>query len=126
MILVHAIIEELLVVETAYGFTGEDPTGACIFTEDLAEEAGYSATVTGQKSFLRDLMKTVQQTKGNNGIGIVYWEPAWIPIDGTSWASTEGMKYGNDVAQIGNSWANQGLFDFKGNALTSLNVFKEF
>lgn len=118
--------KELLVVEAAYGFTGEDPTGACIFTEDLAEEAGYPATVAGQKSFLRDLMKTVQQTKGNNGIGIVYWEPAWIPVNGTSWASLEGMKYGNDVAPIGNSWANQGLFDFNGNALDSLNVFKEF
>lgn len=118
--------KELLVVETAYGFTGEDPTGACIFTEELAQVAGYPATVEGQKSFLRDLMKTVQQTAGNNGIGIVYWEPAWLPVNGTSWASLEGMKYGNDVAPIGNSWANQGLFDFKGNALDSLTVFKEF
>lgn len=41
--------KELLVVEAAYGFTGEDPTGACIFTEELAQVAGYPATVEGQK-----------------------------------------------------------------------------
>ncbi|WP_313886466.1 glycoside hydrolase family 53 protein [Bacillus sp. SD088] len=118
--------KEVLIVETAYGFTEEDPLGSCIFTKDLADIGGYPATVEGQKSFLRDLMKIVQQTENHKGKGIVYWEPSWLPLKNTTWASYEGMKYGNDVAPTGNHWANQGLFDFKGNTLDSLNVFREF
>lgn len=118
--------KEVLVVETAYGFTSESPTGEDIFTEELSKHVGYPATVDGQALFLHDLMTTVQQVPNQKGIGIVYWEPAWLPVEGTSWASYAGMKYGNDLAKMGNHWANQGMFDFKGNALNSLNVFGEF
>lgn len=116
----------MLVVETAYGFTAEDPDGNSIFTKELADQAGYPATVEGQKNFLYDLMKTIKEIQNNKGLGIVYWEPAWLPVENTSWASYEGMKYGNDIALMGNHWANQGLFDFEGHALDSLNVFKQF
>jgi arabinogalactan endo-1,4-beta-galactosidase len=118
--------KEVLVVETAYGFTTEDRDGNSIFTNELADQAGYPATVEGQKGFLQDLMKTVQETQNNKGLGIVYWEPAWLPLENTSWASYEGMKYGNDIALMGNHWANQALFDFEGNALDSLSIFKQF
>src|SRR5699024_3512040 len=82
-------------------------------------------TVQGQKDFLYDLMKIVKETQDDKGLGIVYWEPAWLPVKGSSWASHEGMKYGNDIADMGNHWANQALFDFDGNALDSLKVFRE-
>jgi arabinogalactan endo-1,4-beta-galactosidase len=118
--------KEVLVVETAYGFTSESPSGKDIFTEQHSNQAGYPATVEGQAQFLFDLMTTVLQVPSNKGLGIVYWEPAWLPVEGTSWASYAGMKYGNDIAHMGNHWANQGLFDFKGNALNSLDVFKQF
>ncbi|MEK4513503.1 glycoside hydrolase family 53 protein [Paenibacillus sp. FSL K6-2524] len=118
--------KEVLVVETAYGFTSESPSGHDIFTEYLSNQAGYPATVEGQAQFLHDLMTTVQQVPNNKGLGIVYWEPAWLPVEGSSWASYAGMNYGNDIATMGNHWANQGLFDFKGNALDSLNVFRKF
>lgn len=118
--------KEVLIVETSYGFTEKDPDGNSIFTKELADQAGYPATIEGQKKFLYDLMKTVQATPNNKGLGIVYWEPAWLPVENTSWASYEGMKYGNDIALMGNHWANQALFDFEGHALDSLSVFKGF
>jgi arabinogalactan endo-1,4-beta-galactosidase len=46
------------------------------------------------------------------GIGVVYWEPDWIPQKGAGWRAGEG-----------NSWENQALFDFKGRALSSLKTF---
>lgn len=117
--------KDVLVVETSYGFTGEKPKGSeAIFTEDLARIGGYPASVEGQAAFLRDLMKTMKGISGGRGLGIVYWEPAWLQVAGTSWASYAGMKYGNDMGDMGNHWSNQAMFDFDGNALDSLNVFK--
>ena len=117
--------KDVLVVETAYGFTTESPPGSSnIFTSELAAKGGYPATVDGQYQFLTDLIDTVRGIPDGRGLGIVYWEPAWLPVQGTSWASLEGMKYGDDVVGGGgNPWANQGLFDFKGNALSSLAAF---
>lgn len=117
--------KDVLVVETSYGFTGEKPKGSeAIFTEDLARIGGYPASVEGQAAFLWDLMKTMKGISGGRGLGIVYWEPAWLQVAGTSWASYAGMKYGNDMGDMGNHWSNQAMFDFDGNALDSLNVFK--
>lgn len=118
--------KDVLVVETAYGFTATSKHGADIFTEESARIGGYPATVEGQARFLSDLMTTVQRVPGGRGLGIVYWEPAWLPLEGTSWASPPGMEYGHDVGAMGNHWGNQGLFDFEGNALESLNVFTRF
>lgn len=115
--------KEVLIVETAYGHTTESLSGADIFTEEMSRIGGYPPTVEGQGQFLQDLMETVRKIPEEKGLGIVYWEPAWLPVKGTSWASQAGMKYGNDVSEMGNHWANQGLFDFKGKALGSLDVF---
>lgn len=121
--------KDVLIVETAYAFTDKAPANEdSIFNKELADIAGYSPSIQGQKKFLYDVMKTVQDVGGphHKGLGIVYWEPAWLPVKGTSWSSLEGMKYGNDMANTGNHWANQGLFDFNGNALDSLKVFNDF
>lgn len=115
--------KDVLVVETSYAWTEEAPAGHhSIFRPELAEIAGYPATVEGQSSFLRDLYATVAAVPGGRGLGAVYWEPAWLPVDGTTWASPAGMEYGDDVGAGGNTWANQALFDFDGNALPSLRV----
>ncbi|WP_416147627.1 arabinogalactan endo-beta-1,4-galactanase [Salipaludibacillus sp. HK11] len=117
--------KEVMVVETAYGFTTEPIPhgGQAIFSEDIAEKGGYPLSIEGQGQFLRDLMKVVNDVPNGRGGGVFYWEPAWLPVKGTSWASKAGMEYGNDVAKGGNPWANLGLFDYDGNALKSLDVF---
>ncbi|GAA2146699.1 glycoside hydrolase family 53 protein [Glycomyces algeriensis] len=116
--------KDLVVVETAYAWTGESPAGHHqVFKPELAEAGGYPASPEGQTAFLRDLYATVDAVPGGRGLGIVYWEPAWLPVDGTTWASRAGMEYGDDVVdETGSSWANQALFDFDGNALASLRA----
>ncbi|MFC3494658.1 glycoside hydrolase family 53 protein [Glycomyces rhizosphaerae] len=115
---------DLVVVETAYAWTGVHPAGHHqVFSVELAEAGGYPASPEGQAAFLRDLYATVGDVPDGRGLGIVYWEPAWLPVDGTTWASHAGMAYGDDVVdESGSSWANQALFDFEGNALQSLRA----
>jgi arabinogalactan endo-1,4-beta-galactosidase len=116
--------KDLVVVETAYAWTKEQPEGHHqVFNEQLAEGLRWEVSAQGQAAFLRDLYATVDAVPGGRGLGIVYWEPAWLPVDGTTWASRAGMEYGDDVVdEAGNSWANQALFDFDGNALASLRA----
>lgn len=116
--------KDLVVVETAYAWTGAEPEGHHqVFNAKLAEPCGYAVSHEGQSAFLRDLYATVAAVPEGRGLGIVYWEPAWLPVAGTTWASRAGMEYGDDVVdEAGNSWANQALFDFDGNALPSLRA----
>lgn len=69
-------------------------------------------------------MTLLNELPDNQGLGIYYWEPAWLPIDGATWSTQAGMEYSGDKWDVGNSWENQALFDFEGNALPSLKVFK--
>ncbi len=104
--------KDVIVVETAYGFTLVDGDGySNIFNAELQAIAGYPATVAGQANFLTDLRKVVQDVPGGRGLGVFYWEPAWLPVEGAGWRSGEG-----------NAWDNQALFDFDGNALDSLKA----
>jgi arabinogalactan endo-1,4-beta-galactosidase len=116
--------KDLVVVETAYAWTSERPEGHHqVFTAKLAEGCGYDVSPEGQAAFLRDLYAVVAAVPGGRGLGIVYWEPAWLPVPGTTWASRAGMEYGDDVVdEAGSSWANQALFDFDGSALPSLRA----
>lgn len=117
--------KDVLVVETAYAHRPDGAPGQfSIFSEDLAVTGGYPATIDGQSRFLTDLTAVVASVPDGRGLGIVYWEPAWLPVTGSSWASPAGMNYGNDVAEPGNPWANQALFDFEGNALASLKALR--
>jgi len=59
------------------------------------------------------------------GLGLVYWEPAWLPVDGASWASDAGMEYLQTSGNSGNAWENQALFDFNGDALAGWAAFAE-
>lgn len=118
--------KDVIVVETAYGHTtanGDALENA--FTSVEEQIAGYSATVQGQKDYLRDLINVISNVPGNKGAGMFYWEPAWIPISGAGWETQAGMNYINEYTVEGNEWENQALFDFNGNALASLDVFNE-
>ena len=55
-----------------------------------------------------------------------YWEPAWIPVAGSGWATEASLKYMQDKGPCGNEWANQALFDYEGNALPALEVIRDF
>lgn len=90
------------------------------------------------------------------GLGFYYWEPAWIPVEsvvdengeakedydeilasnkeiwentGSGWAAQAASEYDPDDAGMwhgGSAVDNQAVFDFDGNPLSTLNMFKYF
>ena len=78
------------------------------------------------KKFMEDFLNRVKNTAGGKGKGFFWWEPAWIPVKGSGWATPASLKYINDPGPCGNEWANQALFDYEGNALPTWNVIRDF
>lgn len=105
----------VILAETAFPYV---PKG----DDDKGPIEGYQVSVQGQAQYLKDLMELVSATENNMGLGIFYWEPGWLGQDAT-WATQAGMDYIDDHWKEGNSWDNKALFDPKGNAFPSLDVF---
>ena len=66
---------DVMLVETAYPFSpaGEDKSPDLLGPDSLID--GYPATPAGQLKYLVDVSQLVAD-KG--GVGVVYWEPAWV------------------------------------------------
>jgi arabinogalactan endo-1,4-beta-galactosidase len=102
----------IVLVETAYAWTFDDQDGyPNIIGQWYIPPPEYPVTPVGQALFIRDLLSVVARTPDNLGLGVVYWEPAWIP--GVGWKPGEG-----------NAWDNQTLFDAQGRALESVNAMQ--
>ena len=89
--------KDVIIVETAYPWTlrYNDQAHNILGTDSLID--GYPATQDGQRRMLIDLMRAV--LKGG-GLGVVYWEPAWVSTRcRTRWGQ-------------GSHWENAALFDF--------------
>jgi len=102
----HLYAADVLVVETAYPFTTDGADSAPNLLGDDSLIAGYPASPAGQKKYLIDLTQLVY---ANGGVGVVYWEPAWLSTKcKTRWGQ-------------GSNWENAALFDFKGKALEGVD-----
>ncbi len=91
--------KQVMILETAYPWTDG-------YADNYANQFGSQTPISGypftQQGQL-DLLKTMtQQLKDGGGVGIMYWEPAWITSD---------LK---DLYGTGSSWENAALFDFSG------------
>jgi arabinogalactan endo-1,4-beta-galactosidase len=89
--------KDVLIVETAYPWTLDavDETADNILTQGVR---GYSISTEGQRQFMIDL---TQSLISNGGLGVVYWEPAWVSTDcSTRWGQ-------------GSHWENATFFDFQ-------------
>ena len=93
----HKYGKGVVVVETAYPWTldGQDDAPNLLGEDALSD--GYPATLAGQKRFMLDLTQAVVDT---GGLGVVYWEPAWVSTD----CSTRWGK--------GSHWENNTFFDY--------------
>jgi arabinogalactan endo-1,4-beta-galactosidase len=130
-----------MVAETSYVYTYEngDDHGNTI-SEETKVPLNYPVTVQGQSDAIRDVFAAVAAV-GDAGLGAFVWEPAWIPIPGTSkedrmplwekygsgWATSYAGEYDPEDAGVyfgGNACENQAMFDFTGHPLASLDVFK--
>lgn len=87
---------DVMVVETAYPFTGEwaDQSINLLGADTL--NPGYPATRQGQLRYMIDLTQTVIDNGGN---GMIYWAPDWVSTRcKTRWGT-------------GSSWENAAWFD---------------
>lgn len=116
----------VMVVETAYAFTTDngDSLGNNFSASDVTA-GGYPATPAGQQQFLRDLRTVLSKVPNSQGLGFVYWEPDWLPVDGATWTTQAGLDYLGTTGSEGNAWENQALFDFHGDALPALGQLAE-
>lgn len=104
----------IVVVEVAYPWTMTPPDDQeLIFSKEEWIQPGYPATVEGQRLWLAELMKRIKEVPDGLGLGLYYWEPCWIP-------SKPNWSVGHP-----NNWSNLTMFDYKGNKLDSLDVFRE-
>jgi len=93
--------KDVMILETAYPWTttADDSYNNSFGTEPAI--SGYPKTQQGQLDVLK---KITQEVVDGGGIGVIYWEPAWI---------SSSMK---DLWGTGSSWENCTYFDFDGNA----------
>lgn len=141
--------KKVMVAETSYVYTLKDGDGHTQSVgEDFSLPDDYEASIQGQTDAIADVIQSVVNM-GGEGIGVFYWEPAWIPVNvynekdkdakkvlelnkkiweekGSGWASRYAGSYDADDAGKwygGSSWDNQALFDFEGHPLESAKVF---
>ena len=128
--------KDLVVAEVSMGYTMEDYKNYEKLSDEerkgyatrpaLVEKIEYPMTKQGQYDFMEDFLNRISHIKGGKGKGFFYWEPAWIPVPGSGWATPASLKYMNDPGPCGNEWANQALFDYDGNALPTLSLIRDF
>ena len=133
--------KQVMVMETSYAWTEEDSD----FSGNTIGGGGgitrdYPFTVQGQANSVRNITDTVVNGTPA-GIGVVYWEGAWITVGrnsweenhrlweeyGSGWATSYAAVYDPDDAGKyygGSAVDNQAFFDPEGRALESLKVFR--
>lgn len=133
--------KKVMCAEISWAYTPDDGDGfQNTISADTACAKPYSFTVQGQADAVRDAINAVSSI-GKKGIGVYYWEPAWLPVPGkdasersvlwekfgSGWASSYAAEYDPADAGVyfgGTSWDNQAMFGFDGTPLASLAVWK--
>ncbi len=132
--------KDVMVVETSWTYTLDDGDGWQNTIDASKASTLYPISPQGQADLLHDVMEAVHNV-GDAGVGVVYWEPAWLPVGppeeidnnrtlweefGSGWASSYASGYDpHDAGQWygGSAVDNQALFTFDGRPLDSLGVF---
>ncbi len=132
--------KKVMVMETSYAYTSEDfDFSGNTISDGSSITKNYPFTVQGQANAVRDVIDTIA-TQTTNGIGVVYWEGAWITVGGDSWEENSALweQYGSGWASSyaavydpddagkyygGSAVDNQAMFDSDGYPLQSLQIF---
>ena len=121
--------KQVMVAETAWDH----------MTYDANSKGAYPYSVQGQADAIRSVVQTVHNV---GGIGVFYWEPAWIELPntsweeraqiweryGTGWASSYAGEYDPEDAGKyygGSACVKHALFDENGYPLESLMTFTD-
>ena len=133
--------KKVMVMETSYAYTGEDTDFS---TNTIGDgngiEKDYPFSPQGQANCVRNITNTIVN-RTPAGIGVCYWESAWITVGtnsweenhekweqyGSGWASSYAAAYDpKDAGKWygGSAVDNQAFFDAEGHPLESLKVFR--
>ncbi len=143
--------KKVLVAETSWPYTLDEGDGSGNTVAKGSNDVGmpYAFSVQGQATEVATVIDAVNNI-GDAGLGVFYWEPAWIPVGvvdmdssdatavyesnrkawesmGSGWASSYAAGYDpKDAGQYygGSAVDNQAMFDFYGHPLDSINVWK--
>jgi len=131
--------KKVMVAETSYAYTLADGDGTTNSVTSVGDSP-YPVSVQGQATEIRDVMAAVNDVADGAGLGVFYWEPAWIPVPGTAeereakwaefgsgWATSAAHEYDAGAPTSGaegSGWDNQALFAYDGTPLESLLAFK--
>ena len=139
----------VMVAETSYVRTLEDGDGHpnTVREGNNDKDLPYVVSEQGQALHIRNVVQAVADVPDNKGIGVFWWEPAWIPVEnwadaddkdavlesnkakweenGSGWASSYGGEYDAAAAEWfgGSAVDNESWFDFDGKAVESIKVF---
>ena len=140
--------KKVMVAETSYLHTFEDGDGHgnTEYAGKTGDDYNYDISVQGQANEVRAVVNTVAGIEG--GIGVFYWEPAWIPVGvydkdaddaeavltnnkrlwetyGSGWATSYAGDYDKDAGiwYGGSAVDNEGWFDFGGHPLSTARIF---
>ena len=146
----------VMVAETSYAYTLSDSDGHPNTVSEYSNNSGndllWDFSPQGQADEVRAVMKAVNSVEGGLGLGVFYWEGAWITVgdttglsgdafsaqlernkekwerDGSGWASSYSADFDPDDAGRwygGSAVDNQAFFAPDGTALPSLRVFAD-
>lgn len=132
--------KEVMIVETSWGYTDENAAYSSnqFSTAAFGEVGGYVTSAQGQASEIADLVDCLSKVPDQKGVGLFYWEPGWLPVEGSGWITKYGAYYndnGYDASSASDlsgytdkycysSWANQTWFTYSGKALASYKTFQ--
>ncbi len=94
--------KKVMIVEAGFPFTSKNADGYDNFVSGALGMGTYGVSEAEQRRYMIDLTQTVID---HGGLGVQYWEPAWI---------TSPLR---DRWGTGSSWENNAFFDFGGNTL---------
>ncbi len=141
--------KKVMVAETSWPTTWEDGDGhGNSAPKTSGQDLDYDISIQGQADEVRDVVAAVASI--NAGIGVFYWEPAWISANyaynsdgslneaaysknktlwekyGSGWASSYASEYDPTDAGVwygGSAVDNQSWFDFDGTALATAKIY---
>ncbi len=143
--------KKVMVAETSWAFTLDDGDGHdnTVRVGNNDTDQPYDFSVQGQCTEIASVAQAVADV-GDSGIGLFYWEAAWIPVtyaydadgnkiesiyeankaaweaNGSGWASSYAKEYDAQDAGLwygGSAVDNQAWFDLQGKALETVHVY---
>lgn len=143
--------KKVMVAETSWAFTLDDGDGHenTVRVGNNDTDQPYDFSVQGQCTEIASVAQAVADV-GDSGIGLFYWEAAWIPVtyaydadgnkiesiyeankaaweaNGSGWASSYAKEYDAEDAGLwygGSAVDNQAWFDLQGKALETVHIY---